>query len=131
MELSDVTFSLALPAEPLWVRGSEDRLRTALENLCYNALSFTPEDGVITLALRREGQLAAITVRDTGHGIPPEDLPHVFTRGFTRRDDNSGDGLGLYIVRTVALEHNGSVDAVSQPGKGSLFTLRLPLLPAP
>ena len=64
---------------------------------------------------------------DTGIGIAPEDLPRIFDRGFTRRADNSGDGLGLYIVRAVALEHNGTVDVESQPGKGSVFTLRLPL----
>ena len=64
---------------------------------------------------------------DTGCGIAPEDLPHVFERGFTRRPDNSGEGLGLYIVRTFALEHGGSAEAESKPGSGSTFTLRLPL----
>lgn len=64
---------------------------------------------------------------DTGSGIAPEDLPHVFERGFTRRPDGSGEGLGLYIVRTFALEHGGRAEAQSQPGKGSTFKLHLPL----
>ena len=101
-------------------------LRAALENLCYNALSFTPPGGRITLSLRCEDGYAVIAVSDTGSGIAPEDMPHIFERGFTRRADNSGEGLGLYIVRTFALEHGGSVDAESEQGRGSVFTLRLP-----
>ena len=129
MELSGLTFRLALPDHPLSVRGNEARLRTALENLCYNALSFTPEDGTVTLSLFQEGDRAVISVADTGPGIPPEDLPHLFQRGFTHRPDGSGEGLGLYIVRTVALEHGGTVEAASPTEGGSIFTLRLPLSP--
>ena len=127
MELSGASFLLHLPAETLVVRGEADRLETALENLCYNALSFLPPNGRVTLSLGREERYAVVSVADTGSGIAPEDLPRIFDRGFTRRADNSGDGLGLYIVRAVALEHNGTVDVESQPGKGSVFTLRLPL----
>lgn len=128
MEMSGLSFRLSLPANPVLIKGTWDRLRIALENLCYNALSFTPPDGVVTLGMTLEGQDAVITVRDTGAGISPEDLPHVFERGFTRRNDASGDGLGLYLVRVIALEHRGSVSVTSQPGKGSVFTLRLPVL---
>ena len=99
-----------------------------MENLCYNALSFTPEGGVISLSLRREGGQAVIEVKDNGRGIAPEDLPRVFDRGFTRREDGSGEGLGLYIVRTFAIEHGGSVEATPAPGGGAVFTIRLPLL---
>lgn len=113
--------------EELYVSAGETQLRAALENLCYNALSFTPPGGRITLSLRREGGSAVICVADTGSGIAPEDLPHVFERGFTRRPDGSGEGLGLYIVRTFALEHGGRAEAQSQPGKGSTFKLHLPL----
>lgn len=128
MEMSGLSFRLSLPANPVLIKGTWDRLRIALENLCYNALSFTPPDGVVTLGMTLEGQDAVITVRDTGAGISPDDLPHVFERGFTRRNDASGDGLGLYLVRVIALEHRGSVSVTSHPGKGSVFTLRLPVL---
>ena len=128
LELSGQTFSLQLPRERLTVRGDAALLRRALENLCYNALSFTSEDGTITLSLAREGSMALVSVADTGTGIAPEDLPHVFERSFTRRADGSGQGLGLYIVRTAALLHGGDAGAVSTPGEGSVFTLRLPLL---
>lgn len=64
---------------------------------------------------------------DTGCGIALEDLPHVFDRGFSRRKDNGGEGLGLFIVRMIAVEHGGTAEAASELGKGSVFTLRLPL----
>lgn len=127
MELSGQNFVLELPREELTVSGDEDRLRSALENLCYNALSFTPEDGMVKLSLHREDGQAIISVTDTGAGIDPADLPRVFDRGFTHRPDGSGQGMGLFIVRAVALEHGGTVEASSRPGVGSTFTLRLPL----
>lgn len=126
MELSGLSFRLSLPEKRAFIKGNGDRLRVALENLCYNALFFTPADGIVTLRLTLEESCAVIAVQDTGTGISPEDLPHVFERGFTHRTDRSGDGLGLYIVRVIALEHGGSVEAVSTPGHGSIFTLRLP-----
>lgn len=133
LELSGLRFRLFLPNDPLFVQGNEERLRTALENLCYNALSFTPAHGTVTLRLTQEKDTAVIAVQDTGRGIAPEDLPHVFDRGFTkrRREDGDGEGLGLFLVRTIALEHGGTVEAVSTLGKGSTFFLRLPLASAP
>ena len=127
MELYGQTFLLVLPERDLVISGDADRLRSALENLCYNALSFTPEDGNITLSLQEENGKAIISVKDTGSGIAPEDLPRVFDRGFTNRPDGSGEGLGLFLVRTTALEHGGMVEVQSQPGHGSTFMLRLPL----
>lgn len=128
IELYGPDFTLSLPDSPLWVRADRDRLWTALENLCFNALSFCPADALISIALAQDAGFAAISVRDTGVGIAPEDLPHIFTKGFTRRPDDDGEGLGLFIVRMIALEHNGNIEASSVPGQGSVFTLRLPLL---
>lgn len=79
--------------------------------------------------LAQEDGFAVLSVQDNGAGIRPEDLPHLFNQGFTRRADGSGEGLGLFIVRAVALAHNGTVEAASEPGRGSVFTLRLPLIP--
>ncbi len=126
MEVSGLSFRLRLPGELVWVQGRRERLDVALENLCYNALSFTPPDGQVTLELAVKERTALISVRDNGAGIPPENLPHVFERSFTSRGDGSGDGLGLYLVRIIALEHGGTVEADSLPGRGSVFTLRLP-----
>ena len=131
LELTGQNFQLRLPQEPVYVQGNSKRLWAALENLCYNALSFTPEDGTITLELERRDNQAVIWVRDTGCGIQPEDLPHVFERGFTSRKEQGGDGLGLYIVRLIAVEHAGTVGVNSEPGQGSDFYLRLPLVETP
>lgn len=127
VELSGANFRLHLPRERLWVSGDPLRLQAALENLCYNAASFTPQDGRITLSLTRQDAMAAVAVADTGPGIAPSDLPHLFERGFTRRSDGSGQGLGLFLVRTIAIEHGGTVEVASQEKKGSTFTLLLPL----
>ena len=126
MELSGLQFCLQLPAKACVVSGNPERLQIALENLCYNALSFTPPEGVIMLSLEEKGNFAQISVQDTGSGIAPEDLPHVFERGFTRRRNGGGDGLGLFMVWTIALEHGGTVEVSSQMGKGTIFTLHLP-----
>lgn len=66
-------------------------------------------------------------MRDTGVGIAPEQLSQIFQRGFTSRAADGGDGLGLYLVRLIAMEHGGSVQAASQLGSGSTFTITLPL----
>ena len=128
MELSGQSFCLELPGEKLCILGDSDRLRSALENLCYNALSFTPANGKITVSLKKEKGCAAMTVTDTGEGILPENIPHLFDRGFTNRSDGSGEGLGLFIVRTTALEHGGTVEVESHPGNGSAFTIYLPVV---
>lgn len=126
LELSGVSFTLKLPSRNLMILGCRDRLRIALENLCFNALSFTPPDGVIDLSLTWKDGYALLAVRDTGAGIAPQHIPHIFERGFTKRPDDSGEGLGLYLVRAIALEHGGSVSVTSELGKGSVFTLYLP-----
>lgn len=127
IELSGVDFLLQLPEQQVFVRGSEERLRIALENLCYNALSFTASDGSIGLSLSVERQWAVLSVTDTGCGIAAEDLPHIFERGYTKREDFGGEGLGLFLVRAIALEHGGSVAASSQQGEGSTLTMRIPI----
>lgn len=127
MELGGQQFILQLPQKRLLIRGNRERLQAVLENLCYNALSFTPNDGTITLGLIRKNRDALLTVRVTGPGIPKEDLPRVFEQGFTRRPDGSGEGLGLFLVRSIVLEHGGAVQVQSEVGKGSVFIVRLPL----
>ncbi|MFJ9895858.1 sensor histidine kinase [Streptomyces sp. NPDC091280] len=119
----------------LWLDADPVRMRQVLGNLVSNALRHTPVDGSVTLTAWREGDRAVLTVTDTGTGIAPEDLPHVFER-FWRADQSrsrrtGGSGLGLSIVRDLAAAHSGTVEAASTPGTGSTFTLRLPDSPAP
>jgi signal transduction histidine kinase len=115
--------------EPLAVRADRDRLRQALGNLVDNAVKYTPRGGRVEIEAAREGTQAAIRVRDTGVGIPARDLPRIWDRLY--RGDQSratrGLGLGLSLVRASVEAQGGSVTVESTPGRGSTFTLRLPL----
>jgi signal transduction histidine kinase len=121
--------------EPVALRGDADRLQQVVANLLGNAVKFTPAGGRITAALRRKGDTAEITVSDTGDGITPELLPHVFdwfrqgNSSRTRR--HSGLGLGLGIVRQLVELHGGVVRAESRgAGFGAQFTVTLPIVAA-
>ncbi|MFI1534634.1 sensor histidine kinase [Streptomyces anandii] len=106
------------------------RMRQALGNLVSNALRHTPSGGTVTLAARRDGEEAVFTVTDTGSGIAAKDLRHVFDRFWRAEKSRSrrtgGSGLGLAIVRHLMAAHGGTAGAESEPGAGSVFTLRLP-----
>ncbi|MFE9452870.1 sensor histidine kinase [Streptomyces sp. NPDC006739] len=113
-----------------WLDADPVRMRQALGNLVSNALRHTPADGTVTLTARREGEEIVCTVADTGTGIAPEDLPHVFDRFWRAEKSRSrrtgGSGLGLSIVRHLVAAHDGTAGAASEPGAGAVFTLRLP-----
>jgi two-component system phosphate regulon sensor histidine kinase PhoR len=110
------------------VIGDAERLERALGNLIANALKFTPAAGEIVVTASADGADVAISVRDTGIGIDPEQQTRVFER-FYKADRGRGDtgtGLGLAIVKHIVLAHEGSVAVESRPGRGSTFTMRLP-----
>jgi len=117
--------------EDLSVRGDAHELRQLLTNLIDNAIRYTPEGRTITLSLYRDGDWARLEVADTGMGIAPEHLPHIFDRfyrvGKGRSRANGGSGLGLAIVKAIAEQHRGKVTVTSEPGKGSTFTVWLKL----
>ncbi len=125
--------SLDLPAfiELPTVLGDADRLQQVIWNLVSNAVKFTPSGGRITVRARTEGPFVEVTIADTGAGIAPDFLPHVFDR-FRQADasstrTHSGLGLGLAIVKQLAELHGGTVRAESRGlGLGSTFTVRLP-----
>jgi two-component system sensor histidine kinase BaeS len=118
-----------------WLDADPVRMRQALGNLVSNALRHTPPDGTVTLAARRDGEDVVFTVTDTGTGIAPDDLPHVFDRFWRAEKSRSrrtgGSGLGLPIVRHLVAAHGGTAVAACDPGAGAVFTLRLPGAPAP
>ena len=111
------------------VLGDADRLRQLLLNLVVNALKYTPAGGEVTLGMRRSDGRVQVTVEDTGVGIAPEDLPHIFER-FYRADRSrarsGGSGLGLAICQWIATAHGGRIEVESAVGKGSTFTVWLP-----
>jgi heavy metal sensor kinase len=113
------------------VIGDRDRIKQALLNLGINAIQHTPPGGVVTLSLTIRDGHAALSVADTGYGIAPQDLPHIFERFYradqSRCHNGGGAGLGLSIVRSVVEAHGGKVLVSSEPGKGSVFTMLLPL----
>ncbi|MGW5202496.1 sensor histidine kinase [Streptomyces spiralis] len=118
-----------------WLDADPVRMRQALGNLVCNALRHTPAGGTVTVAARPDGDEVVLDVTDTGCGIDPADLPHVFDRFWRAEKSRSrrtgGSGLGLAIVRHLAAAHGGTVTAVSEPGSGSVFSLRLPAAPPP
>ena len=120
---ADVRETLPLDADPV-------RLRQAVGNLIANAVCFTPAGGQVMLRAYADGGDVLIEVSDTGPGIAPEHLPHVFDRFWraekSRSRQTGGSGLGLAIVRQLAEAHGGSAAVRSDPGRGATFVLRLP-----
>jgi signal transduction histidine kinase len=105
------------------------RLQQVLWNLILNAIKFTPEGGAVSVVISRAADGVRICVNDTGQGIAPEDLPHVFGAFTLQTQANaSGLGLGLYIARRIVELHGGAITVDSAgPGRGTSFTIRLPL----
>ena len=132
-----IAFQLELPPAEVWVHGDRTRLAQCLGNLLHNALKFTPEGGNVALALAVEDERARLEVRDDGTGIDPGLLPKLFepfSQGPQPLDRTQGGlGLGLALVKGLVELHGGMVAARSDgPGKGTVFTLSLPLtFPAP
>jgi PAS domain S-box-containing protein len=129
----EVELRARLDAEAIHVAGDAERLQQIVWNLLSNAVKFTPRGGRIEVTLAREGDAAHITVADTGVGIAPEFLPHVFER-FRQADATTtrgfgGLGLGLSIVRHLVELHGGTVKVESEgTGRGATFSVRLPLV---
>jgi two-component system sensor histidine kinase ChvG len=122
-------FSLESTGEPACVSAAPSRLAEAFENLVDNAASFAPAGSEVSVALRREGGEAVVTVADRGPGIPEEHLHRVFDRFFSWRPaqtDGSSMGLGLPIARAVIESYGGSLRAGNRPGGGACFEARLP-----
>ncbi|EAW35014.1 cell wall metabolism sensor histidine kinase WalK [Lyngbya sp. PCC 8106] len=125
-------FLTQLPQQSILIRAEPELLRQAIENLLNNAFKYTNSGGTISLKLIYESRWVMITVTDTGMGIPPKDLPHIFDRFYrvdqARTRKTGGFGLGLAIVKQIVEAHQGYVRATSIVGVGSTFTLELPRL---
>ncbi|MCW5961723.1 MAG: PAS domain S-box protein [Pyrinomonadaceae bacterium] len=131
-EAKGIALEIKEAAEVSHISGDPNRLQQIIWNLLSNAIKFTPPDGKVTLKIGRENNTVLISVVDTGVGIKPEFLPHVFDR-FSQADASSirkfgGLGLGLAIVRHITEMHGGTVQVESEgEGKGSTFTVKLPV----
>ncbi|MBI5366340.1 MAG: two-component sensor histidine kinase [Planctomycetes bacterium] len=102
--------------------------RQAVLNLLINARQVLASGGRVVVRTRREGDRARIDIADDGPGIKPEDLPHIFKVFFSTK--KGGTGLGLPTARRIVAEHDGTLAVDSEPGRGSTFTIRLPLAPS-
>jgi two-component system OmpR family sensor kinase len=136
MELlaSEKDISLAVVAdEPASVLGDEARLIQVVMNLIENAITYTNAGGKITVHVHVTDDSVSLSVCDTGIGIAPEHLEHIFERFYrvdpARARAAGGTGLGLALADWVVHAHNGTITVQSQPGRGTTFTARLPLTP--
>jgi heavy metal sensor kinase len=126
-----IQLALRIP-HPVTVVGDEARLIQVVMNLLDNAIRYTKPGGRVWVSVEQTDDSARLIVRDTGSGIAPEHLPHIFERFYRadptrRRTGGSSSGLGLSIVEWIARTHGGSVEVESQVGQGSCFTVTLPL----
>jgi two-component system OmpR family sensor kinase len=114
------------------IEGDPDRLKQLLINLVTNAIKHTPTGGSVTISLYRETEWIRIPVKDTGRGIAPSVLPHIFERFYQARETaQKGTGLGLSIAQWIAQAHGGEITVNSELGQGSTFTLWLPRTSTP
>jgi two-component system sensor histidine kinase BaeS len=129
-EEKGVTLTTEIAAGAEIVTGDPMRLEQAFQNLAANALRHTPRGGRVKLSALVEDDCVVVTVTDTGSGIGPEHLPHVFDRFYkvdpARAGHTGGSGLGLSIVKAIIERHGGSITAASRPGEGTTFTVKFP-----
>src|ERR1043166_2860912 len=132
-EAKEIKINMHVDAPDSIVRADFERLQQVFWNLLANAVKFTPHGGAIDVYLERNDSLAEVRIEDSGPGVPPEFLPHIFER-FSQADGSStrkhgGLGLGLAIVRHLIELHGGTVSAANrQDGSGAILTVRLPAI---
>ncbi|QRN96062.1 PAS domain S-box protein [Archangium violaceum] len=125
---SQVQLRTEVPETLPWVRADRERLLQVFSNLLGNALKFTPPGGRVTIGARSEGSVVRFWVSDTGPGIPPEALEHLFDRFWqVRHGDRRGAGLGLSIAKGLVEAHGGRIWVESEPGRGSTFCFVVPV----
>ena len=122
---------LKCPERPVHVRVDGERIKTIVSNLLSNAIKYSPAGGTVECEIVNRGGIARVSVKDEGLGIAKEDLPVLFTRfgrvSTPETDSLPGTGLGLYLGRQLARLHGGEITVDSEPGRGSNFTLHLPV----
>ena len=128
-----IIFSAIFLAEPVILKADESKIESVISNLVNNAIKFTPENGTVNISVHLQARQLFISVTDTGLGIPKESLPRVFDRFYRVYRPGvqiQGTGLGLAIVKEYVAMHGGRIEVESEEGKGSNFTVILPLTAA-
>jgi signal transduction histidine kinase len=124
--MNKVEVVASLPNQLPHMVADEVRLEQVLRNLIHNSLRYTPPGGLVIISAQRANGCIEIRVHDTGEGIRPEDLPHVWER-YHHNAENGGMGLGLALVKSFVEAMHGQVHVSSILGEGTCFTIRLPL----
>jgi signal transduction histidine kinase len=126
LEQKKIRLSLELDEEAI-IEGDPDRLEQVVSNLLDNAIRYTPEKGEILLKMKQNEGYSVLEIKDTGRGIPKDDLENIMDRFYrvhkSRTRNKGGFGLGLAIVRQIVLKHGGTIDIESTPGKGTAISL--------
>jgi signal transduction histidine kinase len=121
-----------MEVDQVYVLGDSDRLKQLFLNLVDNAIKYTPAGGEVFMSLSKKDGMALVEIQDNGVGIPVEDLPRIFDRFYrvdkARTRNPGGSGLGLSIARWIAVAHGGNIYVESSVGKGSTFSVSLPIL---
>jgi len=129
VERADLHLTIDLPSDLPLVLADVDRVRQVITNLTHNAIKFTPPGGAVTVSAAADQDEVVISVRDTGVGIPADDLPRIFERFYKadRARAGGGTGLGLAIAKHIVFAHGGRIWAESIEGRGSTFYVALPV----
>jgi signal transduction histidine kinase len=122
-----VTFQVDLPDQPVMADYDATQIEQVLVNLIQNGIQAMPRGGRLSVRLREQDGAALISVQDQGQGIPADQLGRIFEPFFTTKPAGQGTGLGLAVSAGIVAEHHGRIDAASQVGQGSVFTVYLPL----
>ena len=123
-EQRHITLEVQSPPADLAIAADRARIVQLLGNLVGNALKFTPEGGRVAVRVSEQNQLVRFEVADTGPGIPPDDVPHIFEQYW--KGDGEGTGLGLFIARSIVEAHRGELGVKTAPGAGATFFFTLP-----
>lgn len=130
-----LSLDLALDCDEITAKGDPDAIYRVIYNIIDNAIKFTPQGGEIAVTMQKREKMAVCTIKNTGAGIPKDELPKLFYRFYkadqSRSLDKRGSGLGLYIAKSIIDRHGGTITAESEPGKYAAFIFTLPLAPPP
>lgn len=131
LDKGNVTTRITSSDEPVRIEGNVGEIEQAFLNLLINALQAMPEGGGIEIDLSSDGEVVLVRFRDTGEGIPEENLGRIFDPFFTTREKEGGTGLGLSIVFGIVEKHAGRIEVDSEPGEGTTFMIRFKSAPEP